>query len=365
MKVAIIGTVGVPACYGGYETLVENLLNFKQDDSIKYQIYCSGNVYKDRIKTYKGANLVYIPFNANGAQSVIYDSISMIHAFATCDIIVSLGTVGSFVLPLIKLFSKKSIIFNLDGLDDKREKFNSFSQKVIAKARKIAARHGSICIADNKGIQDYASRVYKRSTELIEYGGDQVFPVFDDKKLLDKYNLAPKEYCFKVARIEPENNIEMILKVFAQLPSEKLVIVGNWNKSTFGKLMRDTYSKYKNIVIMDAIYEPEEINLLRSNCKLYIHGHSAGGTNPSLVEAMNLSLPILAYGVVYNKETTEYKASYFTDEISLLSAVKSLSENQHELNIMGAEMFDIAKRRYTWKRICELYENVMTKCNYQ
>lgn len=359
MKVAIIGTVGVPACYGGYETLVENLLDYKQDNDIEYQIYCSSKTYKDKHKLYKGALLKYLPFNANGKQAPIYDMLSMLHAFATCDMIISLGTVGSFILPILKLFSKKKIVFNLDGLDDQRKKFSSFPQKVIGKARKLAAQYGDICISDNQGIKEYAKRVYNRESVLIEYGGDQVSIIHDDEKLRTKYGLEPDDYSFKVARIEPENNIKTILKAYSEMPEEKLVIVGNWNRSEFGRKMKEEYTVHENICLLDPIYEPEEINLLRSNCKLYIHGHSAGGTNPSLVEAMNLGLPIIANGVVYNRETTENKALYFKDVNTLKAQVQHLVNNPEERKTIANNMLEIAKRRYTWKRIASLYEDII------
>ena len=156
----------------------------------------------------------------------------------------------------------------------------------------------------NQVIKDYAREVYHRDSELIEYGGDNAYPVEDDGTLKSKYGLVKGQYCFKVARIEPENNIEMILQAFVQMPDETIVIVGNWERSEFGKRLKNEYSSYKNIRLLNPIYDGHELNLLRSNCKLYIHGHSVGGTNPSLVEAMNLHLPIIAYDVLYNKETT-------------------------------------------------------------
>lgn len=361
MKIAIIGTVGVPACYGGYETLVENLLDYKQNYELQYQVYCSTKVYKNnRPKEYKGAILKYIPFNANGAQAPIYDTLSLIHAYFTCDQILSLGTVGSFILPFIKLFSKKKIIFNLDGLDNERAKFSTFPQKVIGTARKLAAKYGDLCISDNQGIKDYARRVYHRDSELIEYGGDNAIPVRDDKKLYDKYGLTPQSYSFKVARIEPENNIETILQAYAEMPDEKLVLVGNWNRSEFGRQMKEKYSLLPNMLLLDPIYEKTELNLLRSNCKLYIHGHSAGGTNPSLAEAMNLGLPIIANGVIYNCETTEYKARYFKDRDikSLKEQINILSSTPELRYQIGVAMLEVAKRRYTWKRITNLYERL-------
>jgi len=355
-KIAIIGTVGVPACYGGYETLVENLLTYKQNEDIEYQAYCSSKVYKDKVKTYKGARLVYVPFNANGVQSVIYDSLSLIHAYFTCDQILSLGTMGCFILPLFKLFSRKKIFINLDGLDNNRAKFNSFSQRMIGAARWLAAKFATTCISDNQGIKDYVRNVYKRDSVLIEYGGDNAVCVENDEKLYNKYGLTPQSYCFKVARIEPENNIEMILEAFSRMPNEQLALVGNWNRSEFGRNMRIKYGKFANIKMWDPIYESEEINLLRSNCKLYIHGHSAGGTNPSLVEAMNLGLCVIAYDVVYNRETTEHKALYFDDVVSLMNAVSKLDSDLTQQSAIRKDMKKIANSRYTWKIIANKYE---------
>ena len=357
--VAIIGTVGVPARYGGYETLVENLLDKKINADLHYIVYCSTKAYKkkERIRNYKGADLKYVPLNANGWQAILYDSVSLIHAYFTCDMILSLGTVGSFILPFMRLFSRKRVIINLDGLDNRRAKFNEYTQLVIGAARKMAAKYADICISDNQGIKDYAREVYHRDSELIEYGGDNAYPVEDDGTLKSKYGLVKGQYCFKVARIEPENNIEMILQAFVQMPDETIVIVGNWERSEFGKRLKNEYSSYKNIRLLNPIYDGHELNLLRSNCKLYIHGHSVGGTNPSLVEAMNLHLPIIAYDVIYNKETTEYIALYFSDIDSLVACVKLMNDDLKRKD-NADKMLEIARRRYLWSIICTKYENL-------
>ena len=120
--------------------------------------------------------------------------------------------------------------------------------------------------------------------------------------------------------------------------------------------MKKKYAGYPNILILGHIYNTENINLLRSNCKLYIHGHSVGGTNPSLVEAMNLHLPIIAFDVIYNKETTENKALYFKDIAALLNLINTL--NISKLNEIADAMKEIAERRYKWATICKKYESL-------
>ena len=115
----------------------------------------------------------------------------------------------------------------------------------------------------------------------------------------------------RVCRIEPENNVHVVLKAFAQLPEKTFVMVGNWNNSEYGKSMKADYGNYSNIHLLDPIYDQVKLDKLRSNCLVYIHGHSAGGTNPSLVEAMYLGRPVIAFDVSYNCVTTENKALYF------------------------------------------------------
>lgn len=355
MKVGVISTVGVPACYGGYETLVENLLTYRQDTNVRYQVYCSSKAYSEKRKEYKNAILKYIPFKANGPMGIIYDSFSLFHAYYSCDVIMSLGTVGCFWLPLLKLFSGKKVIVNLDGLDDKREKWNSLARFVIGNARLIAAKEADLIVSDNLVIQQYVKDKYNRESFLIEYGGDNAQPNGNTQELV-KYGLSKGEYAFKVARIEPENKIDIILEAFSKMPSLKFVLVGNWNNSEYGKQTRKYYQKFSNLILLDPIYDPEIINLLRSNCKYYIHGHSAGGTNPSLVEAMYLALPVIASDVPYNRATTEGKALYFKTADDLCSIVKDLT--LEKLKQMSADMNGIAQRRYLWAIIAEKYENL-------
>ena len=194
---------------------------------------------------------------------------------------------------------------------------------------------------------------------MIEYGGDNAREVKDDALLSESYGLVPGGYCFKVARIEPENNIEIVLGAFDRAPEHKLVLVGNWQKSKYGIRIKEEYSARPNIMLLDAIYDQEKLNLLRSNCGLYLHGHSMGGTNPSLVEAMSLGLPVAAYDVVYNRETTEGKALYFTDSASLAAMIVDM--DKETLMETGVNLREVAGRRYKWSIITEKYERLFVK----
>ena len=150
----------------------------------------------------------------------------------------------------------------------------------------------------------------------------------------------------------------MLLKAFEDLPEYHLVLISNWNTSDYGKELRSGYlGKYKNISIVDAVYDQAELDIIRSNAWLYIHSHSFCGTAPSLVEAMNLELPILCYNAETNVETTENKSFYFKNEEELVSILKNITENQ--LLELKNNMSEIAKRRYQWEIIAEKYKKCL------
>lgn len=353
-RIAVIGTVGIPAKYGGFETLVENLVD-NLGEEFDFSVYCSKKSYERHPKKYKNAKLIYLPFKANGMSSIIYDVLSVLHSLFYADVILVLGVSGAFVLPVVKLLTKKKIITNIDGLEWKRDKWGSLAKKYLKKQEEIAVKYSHNVVADNEGIQEHVTSSYSKSSHLISYGGDHVFSVQLKKETIDEFNL-PKTFAFKVCRIEPENNIHLILEAFSESDTN-LVIVGNWNNNEYGKNLKKTYKK-KNIYLLDPIYNQEQLNEIRSNCFLYIHGHSAGGTNPSLVEAMCLGLPILAYNVSYNKFTTHNEALYFQNKEEIIINLKLITEDPNILKRNSIKMKEISINEYKWHIISDKYKNL-------
>lgn len=356
MKVSIIGTVGVPASYGGFETLVENILGDNCSPEIAYSVYCSSKSYPEKLKTYKGAELIYIPFKANGSQSILYDMISMLYAAFHADVLLVLGVSGCLFLPVLRLLCRKKLIVNIDGLEHQRDKWSKPVRIFLKYSEKAAVKYADRVIADNKGIQDYVRKEYGKEASLIAYGGDHVQCEITENckmKILQKYALKEEAYCLSLCRIEPENNVHLVLEAFVTLPYE-LVFIGNWQKSDYGLSLYKKYSKYENLHLLDPIYDIQVLYVLRENCLYYIHGHSAGGTNPSLVEAMFFGKPIFAFDVVYNRETTEGRACYFSSVKELRRLVDT--GTQSILKKKGDCMSEIASRRYVWKYIARQYE---------
>lgn len=168
--VAIVGIQGVPAQYGGFETLVENIIGRNCADTVKYTIFCSGKDYATRMKTYKGAQLKYIPlFHANGMQSTPYDILSMLRCLRGYDTVIILGVSGCVFLPVFRLLYRKQLIVNIDGLEHRRAKWGKFARWFLRTSEAMAVRYADVIIADNKGIQDYVWNTYHKKAELVAY----------------------------------------------------------------------------------------------------------------------------------------------------------------------------------------------------
>ncbi|MDE5810031.1 MAG: DUF1972 domain-containing protein [Muribaculaceae bacterium] len=360
MKVAIIGTVGVPANYGGFETLVEQLVQHNDSTKLQYTVYCSKKSYDKQVSDYCGAKLEYLGLNANGIQSIPYDIISLIKASRKSDAILILGVSGCAFLPIFRIFSKKKLIINIDGLEHRRDKWNKWVRKFLKFSERQAVKYGDIIVTDNKGITDYVEQEYGTPSELIAYGGDHVLTTIDEsfnKKILNDYGLTSGGYSLAICRIEPENNVHTILEAFEKA-QKRLVFIGNWQKSEYGRALQEKYKDSKYVRITPAVYDLNILNVLRSNCSIYVHGHSAGGTNPSLVEAMFFEKPIYAFDCVYNRESTENKAIYFSSVDNLIS---ELNNKDLDLETIAKAMKEIAERRYMWNTIAQQYENLYNK----
>lgn len=359
-KVAIIGTNGLPARYGGFETLTNYLVEFLSND-FDITVYCSKTQKKNRLANYKGAKLRYYPLKANGWQSMLYDFITIFDAYIKSDNLIILGFSGAFAFPFNKLF-RKNIIFNIGGIEWKKVRGSKWSSNIEIALKKwmekVCVKNSQIVIIDNISFLDYVRNSYKITPVLAEYGSDHAkrYPITDE--IISKYSFVNKPYDITVSRAQYDMNIHMVIEAYKSIPERTVVIVSNWNISDYGiDLFKQNFNKYNNIILLNAIYDQIELNTLRSNCELYLHTHSLCGTAPSLVEAMYLNLPIVSFDITANRATTEDRALYFKNVDELVMLLNTISNEDIEQN--QRQMKIIADNRYGWKRIAEIYkENV-------
>jgi glycosyltransferase involved in cell wall biosynthesis len=371
-KVAIAGIVGVPGRYGGFETLAENLVHHHaaqpdRQQAIDLTVFCSARAYPARPARFKTARLHYVRLQANGIQSIAFDALCLWRAMRQKqEDLILLGVSGALMLPVLRLLSPMRIITNIDGIEWKREKWSPLARWVLRLSERLAVRWSHVVIADNAAIAEHVRHSYGRPCEVIAYGGDhavspQIPPGEEDPAPTEALADLPEAYALALCRIEPENNVEMILEAWAergatqataygQLP---LVFVGNWHNSAYGRALWARFAACEGLHLLPPIYEASALQALRRRARLYLHGHSAGGTNPSLVEMMHFGLPVLAHGCSFNRHSTEDQARYFTSADTLRAQVAELTVPT--ATRIGAAMLEIAQRRYTWDRIGAAY----------
>lgn len=349
-RVAIIGSQGVPPKYGGFETLVDNIIAARSPE-VEYTIFCSAPDMDSDLTDYRGCSLKYIPLRAHGMMSVPYDIISMVRAMRGYDAILVLGVSGCVFLPAVRMLSRARIIVNIDGLEHKRDKWDAMAKRFLKLSLDTCIKWAHEIVSDNGGIQNFVRDTYGREARLIAYGGDHALRSVSRKRqlaMLEFHGLREGEYDLSICRIEPENNCSMTLEAYAGSGHE-LAFVGNWNHSDYS---RDLYNRYKGVPgihLLKSIYDLDALYALRNNARRYVHGHRAGGTNPSLVEAMFFGKPIMAFDVIYNRETTQNQAYYYSDTKTLR---KLLDLGDPD----GEATRKIAQSQYVWELIARQYE---------
>ena len=361
MKITIIGTVGIPASYGGFETFTENVVR-EMSEMHDITVYCSGKHYKNKLASHNGAKLIYLPFKANGWQSILYDTLAIIQSIRPKQKLLILGVSGAICLPFFKIVSRNEISINLDGIEWKRAKWSFTAKLFLRLSEYFAIRFSDKIVSDNVGIQKYVKDKYGIQTTMIPYGGDHISIDTGVAYILDELGLTKEDYFINIARIEPENNSHIILETFKQLPSEDLVIFGNWNASDYSANLYQQYSKFKNIRMLPPMFDRQkEKNYLRANCKAYLHGHSAGGTSPALVEAICLGRYPICYDVSYNRYTCDDLGAYFSCVDDLKQKIAELKTE--DLNQTNGALKELRDSRYRWAIIAAKYETLLLHDN--
>lgn len=349
-RVAVIGSQGVPPKYGGFETLVDNII-INKSQKIEYTVFCSKPDMDNTLTSYKGCQLKYVNLHAHGVMSVPYDIISIVKALKGYDAILILGVSGGIFVPFARMFTRAKLIVNIDGLEHTRDKWSNVAKYFLKLSLGICIRWANTIVSDNKAILDFVKEKYGKIPTLIAYGGNHAIRELDQKRqksILDFYNLKEKTYDMAICRIEPENNCHITLEAYRE-SDHNLVMIGNWNHSDYSRELYEKYSSEPGFRLIDSIYELDVLYALRNNMRRYVHGHKSGGTNPSLVEAMFFGKPIMAFDVIYNRETTKNSAYYFKD----LSTLKALIERE---NLDTSKMVEIAHAQYIWESISRQYE---------
>lgn len=362
MKIAILGTRGIPNYHGGFEQFAEFFSIYLHNKGIDTYVYCS-SIHPYKENTYKDVKLIVCrdyEDKIGTAGQFLYDLNCILDARKrNFDVILQLGYTSSSIWSF--LFPKNAIIVtNMDGLEWKRTKYNSTVQKFLMFAEKWAVNYSDYLISDSIGIQEYISKKYDKPSKFIAYGAT-LFDSPDFSKIQSTVAI-PYSYDLLIARMEPENNVETIIKGYLKKnTSRKLFLVGNYTGTRFGQYLHKEYSSQDSIVFLGSIYDMEVLDNFRYYSNLYFHGHSVGGTNPSLLEAMASNCCIVAHDNVFNRSILNHDAFYFSDE-NQLSECLFLDKKQEDITLKIANNRAKIRNQYDWEVINTAYLDYIRQC---
>jgi len=358
MKIAIIGTRGIPNNYGGFEQFAEFLSVGLVERGHSVYVYNSHN-HNYKYSEWKGVHIIhkYDPeFMIGTAGQFIYDLNCIIDSRKRgFDVLLNLGYTSSSVWS--RFFPKNAVLItNMDGLEWKRTKYSERVRKFLVYAEKLAVKRSDLLVADSKAIKWYLKEKYGVESHFIAYGAT----VFNepDPKTLTNYQLEPYNYHLLIARIEPENNIETILDGYNMSAVKKNILVVGNQKNTFGQYLVNKYCDNKQIIFTGTIYDHKTINNLRHFSDLYFHGHSVGGTNPSLLESMACGCMIVAHNNEFNKAVLDNDALFFNSSDEVRAILGKTDENFRKTCIPNN--YEKITSLYSWPLIINSYEKLMS-----
>jgi len=361
MKIAILGTRGVPNNHGGFEQFAEHFSVYLAQKGHEVSVYNSHN-HPYQEKSYNGVNILhcYDPeYKIGTAGQFVYDLNCIMDARKReFDVILQLGYTSSSVWH--RLMPKGTVVItNMDGMEWKRSKYSKKVRKFLKYAEKLAIKGSDFLISDSKGIQDYIKSKYGKDSEFIAYGAT-LFNL-PNPEVLPLYKVKENEYSLIIARMEPENNIETILEGFdASNSKQELIIFGALND--YGKMLQKKYKHNIHIRFLGANYNQEHLNNLRYFSRYYFHGHSVGGTNPSLLEAMASNTLIVANNNVFNKSILGDEAFYFETSSDIRDILKDDKTFGFKKQFSKANAAKI-ENQYHWDMINSSYENFLISCH--
>ena len=328
MKIGILGTRGIPNNHGGFEQFAEYLSKGLVEQGHDVVVY-NGSDHPFKDHTLSGVKIIrkWNPENLFGTfAQFLFDLLCILDSRKRgFDIILQLGYTSSSVF--FNLHPKSSeVVTNMDGLEWKRSKYHPLIRKFLKFSERRAIRKSDFLVSDSIGIKDYLKKNYSIESEYIAYGSE-VAGQFDDN-IFNELKLQKVSYDLLIARMEPENNIEMVIQGHLNCPTSNNLIVVGGLKTPYAKYLLSKYTNGK-IIFVGGIYNREKLDALRYESALYFHGHSCGGTNPSLLEAMGSNTLICAHENIFNKSILNENALYFKSVQDVENICRTVKKEDH------------------------------------
>jgi len=360
VKIALIGTRGVPARYGGFETCVEEVGRRLVDRGHAVTVFCrtpvGGEDEAERLDDYLGMRLVHLPtVRKRSLETLSHTALSVFHSsLRDTDAAVVFNAANAPLLPVLRA-RRIPVATHMDGLEWQRAKWGPVGQRYYRAAESLAVRWSQELIADARGIADYYTEEFRASSTLIAYGAPVLTMAAADR--IEEFGLFPGKYHLVVARFEPENHVLEIVQGYqrsnADLP---LVVVGSAPYA-------DEYTAQvraaagDQVRLLGGVWDQEQLDQLYYHALTYLHGHSVGGTNPSLLRAAGAGTYTIAYDVAFNREVLGRTAAYFSTGEDVAREVMTAEADPARILDEGLQLqHDIG--RYNWEDVADKYEDL-------
>ena len=374
----IIGSRGLPAQYGGFETFVEKLISHKVSPAIRYHVACLSDESTGKHFDYKGADCFTVnPPKLGPARVIAYDMMAINYSLKLIKkegiqspIFYILGnTIGAFIVHFAKKIQSIGgiLLVNPDGLEWKRAKWSKPVQSYLKYSEKEMTKYANLIISDNRGIETYIRNTYPWSrTTFIAYGTDlsKTTLTAEDSSVRDwyqKWQTQEKEYYLILGRFVPENNYETAIREFMKSSTERdLVIICNHEGNAYFDELRQItgFDKDKRVKFVGTVYDQDLLKYIRNQAFAYIHGHEVGGTNPGLLEALAQTDLNLIYNVDFNHQVAQETALYWNKEDGNLSQLIDSVDGKVSFEDLGNAAKANMKENYTWEKIVGEYEEL-------
>ena len=374
----IIGSRGLPAQYGGFETFVEKLVSHKVSPAIRYHVACLSDESTGNHFDYKGADCFTVnPPKLGPACVIAYDMMAINYSLKLIKkegiqspIFYILGnTIGAFIVHFAKKIQSIGgiLLVNPDGLEWKRAKWSKPVQSYLKYSEKEMTKYANLIISDNRGIETYIQNTYPWSrTTFIAYGTDlsKTTLTAEDTPVRDwyqKWETQEKDYYLILGRFVPENNYEIAIREFMKSSTERdLVIICNHEGNAYFDELRQItgFDKDKRVKFVGTVYDQDLLKYIRNQAFAYIHGHEVGGTNPGLLEALAQTDLNLIYNVDFNHQVAQETALYWNKEDGNLSQLIDSVDGQVSFEDLGNAAKANMKENYTWEKIVGEYEEL-------
>jgi glycosyltransferase involved in cell wall biosynthesis len=364
MRIAMLGTRGVPARYGGFETAIEEIGRRLAARGHEVVVYCRG-AEEPELTSYLGMELVHLPAAPKKSlETLSHTALSTVHLWGSgsrpFDAAIVFNAANAPFLPAIRA-RRVPVAVHVDGLEWRRAKWTGAGQRYYRAVEALSVRWADALIADARGIADYYLEEFGVETELLAYGA----PLQTDpgSERITELDLQPRKYHLVVARFEPENHVEEIVSGYsssdATLP---LVVVGSAPYADeYTSRIESLAAGDSRIRLLGGVWDQHQLDELYANSLTYLHGHSVGGTNPSLLRAMGASAGVIAFDVVFNREVLGEHGQYFADPAQLAALLEAAEADPAAMVDRGGRLRDRAAENYRWDDVTRGYEELLAR----